>query len=162
MHPPLFELLNSFFTTTFCVANKNYIADDSKISKHVIEIDHSMVQNEEHEEFWTMALCVSIKPDEHKKSIPYFFKISIVGSFHCNVPNDIAHKNITKTRELMYVNCATLLYSSIREYLRMITGAGPHGAFLLPTWAFDPKDTPQDDKEKQDSQQKDVVETKTP
>lgn len=64
-------------------------------------------------------------------TLPYRLSLEAVAFF--TVDDKLKHPDI---KRLVQVNGASMLYSSIRELVLMVTGRGPWGAFQLPTVNF--------------------------
>jgi preprotein translocase subunit SecB len=77
------------------------------------------------------------------KAIPYQGHIEINGFFQ------VADSTIVeeKQRQLVAVNCPSILYASAREVIAFLTSRGPHGTFFLPSVSFaDQRITPPENK----------------
>jgi preprotein translocase subunit SecB len=80
---------------------------------------------------WTVQLLISFKAAGNQ-SIAYEGEIEMLGRFRV-VAKELEEE---KHRELVAVNTLSILYSSARESIAMLTGHGPFGKLLLPSVSF--------------------------
>jgi preprotein translocase subunit SecB len=79
---------------------------------------------------WRLFLTVRTEAPEEEK-IPYKINLKCAGFF--TVSPEVEEDKIP---HLVHANGGAILYSSTREFLLLITGRGPWGAFYLPTTNF--------------------------
>ncbi len=80
---------------------------------------------------WRADLGIVVLPADEKQPLPYEIEVSISGVFRV-----IASLEPDAARRLAYVNGMSILYSSIRETVLLLTGRFPAGPFVLPTLSF--------------------------
>lgn len=99
-------------------------------ARHIeVKTEVSFAQNEANARQWQVTLCV----DFFGKSSPspYKGRIEYIGYFtvEANYPEE-------KMPRLVAITCPSMLYSSIRELVALLTGRGPHRPLMLPTVSF--------------------------
>jgi preprotein translocase subunit SecB len=75
---------------------------------------------------------LSIRSSGRKESVPYTFRISLVGYFH-------VHKDLSQGEDdgaIIYVNAPSVLFSAAREALAAATARGPYPGVVLPLVSF--------------------------
>ena len=80
---------------------------------------------------WRADLAIVVRPADEKQPLPYEIEVSISGVFRV-----ISNLEPDAARRLAYVNGMSILYSSIRETVLLLTGRFPAGPFVLPTLSF--------------------------
>jgi preprotein translocase subunit SecB len=81
---------------------------------------------------WKVELIVEVRPKEGVLPPPYEIDLKIIGLFTVVAPGATQDE----TARMIAVNGASMLYSSTREYLLLLTSRAPAGPFLLPTVSF--------------------------
>jgi len=80
---------------------------------------------------WRADLGIVVRPTDEKKPLAYEISITISGVFRV-----IAKMEPEAARKLAFVNGMSILYSSVRETVLLLTGRFPAGPFVLPTLSF--------------------------
>jgi preprotein translocase subunit SecB len=80
---------------------------------------------------WRADLVVDVRAQEGQPPLPYEIAIAISGIFR--VVSEIESET---ARRLAFVNGMSILYSSVRETVLLMTGRFPAGPFVLPTLSF--------------------------
>jgi preprotein translocase subunit SecB len=80
---------------------------------------------------WRLDLEVTIGAAEGEPQPPYSIVIALSGVFR--VPDEI---EMEAARKLAFVNGLSILYSSARETVLLLTGRFPLGPFVLPAVSF--------------------------
>ena len=80
---------------------------------------------------WRVDLSIVVRPADEKQPLPYEIEVSISGAFRV-----IAEMEPGAARRLAFVNGMSILYSSARETVLLLTGRFPAGPFVLPTLSF--------------------------
>lgn len=127
-----------FFTKVIVEADPDY--NPEKSGDHFnITTKVNVGQHREDPRRWTVILGLQTQP---QAKIPYKIKLECVGLF--KVSPDIKEGMMGP---LVRTNGASILYSSAREFLLLITGRGPWEPFYLPTTNFlEPPKPKKDDK----------------
>lgn len=79
---------------------------------------------------WMVDLRVAFRSAEERK-IAYEGSVEMTGVF--KIVSDAPEE---KQLEMIAVNCPSILYSSIREFVAMVTAHGPYGKLVLPSVSF--------------------------
>lgn len=80
---------------------------------------------------WKADLAIVVRPADEKEPLPYDIEVSISGLFRV-----VAEMEPGAARRLAYVNGMSILYSSIRETVLLLTGRCSAGPYVLPTLSF--------------------------
>lgn len=129
--PPL-QLEESYFDIVSLEAAPEYVSDaEARPRRHGVEMQLGLATVDDSPGVWRVSLDIRHK-DVDEEAPRYRFRLRIIGFFsRCSEeqPEDeIAH--------IVAVNGASILYSSAREYLLMITSRAPWGQLSLPTMSF--------------------------
>jgi preprotein translocase subunit SecB len=91
--------------------------------------DVSFAQNETDARQWQVTLSVEFAgkgaPAPYKGSVDYIGYFTVSADY----PEE-------KMPRLVAITCPSMLYSSIRELVALLTGRGPHRPLMLPTVSF--------------------------
>jgi preprotein translocase subunit SecB len=79
---------------------------------------------------WIVDLRVAFRSADDRK-VAYEGSVEMTGIF--KIISDFSEK---KQMEMIAVNSPSILYSSIREFVSMVTAHGPHGKLVLPSVSF--------------------------
>lgn len=87
---------------------------------------------------WIVSVRVKTPEDMDKETFPFTFLIGAVGRIQAApiTENDDA----LKAKRILYVNAASILYSSLRDRLSQFASHPAFGSYFLPSWRFDPED----------------------
>jgi len=80
---------------------------------------------------WRGDLRIVVLPADESRPLVYGISVTISGVFRV-----VAEIEPEKARKLAFVNGMSILYSSIRETVLLLTGRFPAGPFVLPTLSF--------------------------
>ncbi len=80
---------------------------------------------------WRVDLVIDVVPAEGHPAPPYEVSIAVSGLFRVISPMEAAD-----ARRLAFVNGLSILYSSARETVLLLTNRFPAGPFVLPTVSF--------------------------
>lgn len=80
---------------------------------------------------WRADLAIVVRPADEQRPLPYQIAISVSGIFRV-----VAEMEPAAARRLAFVNGMSILYSSARETVLLLTGRFPAGPFVLPTLSF--------------------------
>jgi preprotein translocase subunit SecB len=80
---------------------------------------------------WRADLGIVVRPADENRPLPYEIAITVSGVFRV-----VAEMEPEKARKLAFVNGMSILYSSARETVLLLTGRFPAGPFVLPTLSF--------------------------
>lgn len=143
--PPL-QLEESFFDLVHLEAVPEYAHGPERSQRHAVGMKLNLATLDDQPGVWRVTL--DIRDDDVGHEIPrYHFRLRVVGFFRWTAeerPED-------QIAQLMAVNGTSMLYSSAREYLLMLTSRAPWGQLSLPTISFaDVSVTPEDDSEEAD------------
>jgi preprotein translocase subunit SecB len=132
MKESILQLRDYFITKTFVELNPGFRVDEPSIfdaEDLTIDIESNMLMYpDSKEEVFKVDLKISVKNESIKKcNLPYIFDISSIGIF------GLADSCTENREKIAVINGATILFSSIRDYLAGITGHGPFPRVLLPT-----------------------------
>jgi preprotein translocase subunit SecB len=132
MKESILQLKDYFITRTLVEFNAEFKLDKPTsllVDDLTVKISSTMLRNPEtDEEVFKVDLDVAVKEDRMAAcNLPYYFSISSIGIFALD-------ESCSKDREkVAVINGASILFSSIREYLAGITGHGPFSRIVLPT-----------------------------
>ena len=89
-------------------------------------------RNESDHSKWLVRLKVEFGCEDASKPVAYEGHVEFHGHF------SVADKEMSedKMRNLIAVNCPSIMYSSIREVVALLTGRAKHGKLLLPSVSF--------------------------
>lgn len=121
------QLETHFFTKVIVEADPRY-NPEKKGDQFNITTEIKVGQNKKDPRLWRIILGLQTQP---KANIPYRIKLECVGLF--KVGPDIEDNMMGP---LVRANGTSILYSSAREFLLLITGRGPWPSFYLPTTNF--------------------------
>lgn len=82
---------------------------------------------------WIVSLAIELAP-KPQDNMPYELEIQMIGFFTV----DACH-SAELAKELVVVNGSSILFSSAREFLRVLTSSGPYPAIVLPSVSFAPQ-----------------------
>ncbi|MEZ5124905.1 MAG: protein-export chaperone SecB [Thermoleophilia bacterium] len=130
-HPPL-RLEQSFFDLVQIEAIKGYDRGEYETNQpELLDVEVNLASLKEPAKQWEVRLEVRLKPDEELPLPPY--RLDLRGFGYFAVPNG---DEDAETARMVAVNGASILYSSMREYVMMVTSRGPWGSVTLPTISF--------------------------
>ncbi len=132
MKESILQLKDYFITKTFVELNSGFRFDEPsnlEAEDLTLDIESNMLMHPEtKEEVFKVDMKISVKSESIKKcNLPYIFDISSVGIF------SLADSCKENREKIAVINGATILFSSVRDYLAGITGHGPFPRLLLPT-----------------------------
>jgi preprotein translocase subunit SecB len=129
--PPL-QLEESFFDVVSLEAASEYVPDaQAEPHRHGVEAQLALATVDAHPGVWRVTL--DIRHKEVAGEAPrYRFRLRVVG-FFAWAGYDTPAPELAR---LVAVNGASILYSSAREYLLLLTSRGPWGQLSLPTMSF--------------------------
>jgi preprotein translocase subunit SecB len=129
--PPL-QLEESYFDIVSLEAVPEYLPDAAaKPRRHGVEMQLELATVDDSPGVWRVTLDIRHK-DIDEETSRYHFRLRVIGFFRWSAeagPED-------DTARVVAVNGASILYSSAREYLLMITSRAPWGQLRLPTMSF--------------------------
>jgi len=125
-----------------CSAVPNYKKRASLLQPDDLRVEANISSHPKQEGTWLASMQISTREEDIKNAkLPYvIFLQSFAILEPCSNAGAIDPENL---KELLYVNGATMMYTSAREYLRIISAPGPYGPIILPTWRFSPEDIKQ-------------------
>ena len=129
--PPLL-LEESYFDEVHVEAAPEYVPDpEAAPRRHGVEVQLGLATVDESPGLWRVSLDIRHKSvdDETPR---YRFRLRAVGFFRY-VADAQTEPDVAR---LMAANGASILYSSAREYLLLLTSRGPWGQLSLPTLSF--------------------------
>ncbi|MHB1047840.1 MAG: hypothetical protein ACYC4P_17695 [Thermoanaerobaculia bacterium] len=80
---------------------------------------------------WRGDLGIVVRPADESRPLVYEISVTISGVFRV-----VAEMEPDAARRLAFVNGMSILYSSVRETVLLLTGRFPAGPFVLPTLSF--------------------------
>lgn len=95
------------------------------------QVELTLAHSPENSEEWVIWLTIEI-PETAKPMPPYAIELRAFGVFA--VAGDLGSQ--AETARLVAVNGGSILYSSAREFLLMVTSRGPSDSYALPTHDF--------------------------
>jgi len=129
--PPL-QLEESYFDVVSVEAAPEYVPDaEAKPRRHGVEMQLGLATVDDSPGVWRVSLDIRDKVIDDEAS-RYRFRLRVIGFFRWSTerqPED-------QVAQIVAVNGASILYSSAREYLLMITSRAPWGQLSLPTMSF--------------------------
>lgn len=129
--PPL-QLEESYFDVVSLEAAPEYVPDaEARPRRHGVEMQLGLATVDDSPGVWRVSLDIRHK-DVVEEAPRYRFRLRVVGFFRWSTegqPED-------QVAQIVAVNGASILYSSAREYLLMITSRAPWGQLSLPTMSF--------------------------
>lgn len=135
---PIFELKDYFFPVFSCRLNMEY--DKKKRKDPQIEVAANITNFADN--LWGVSLVIKTPGNMDKGTFPYEFFIQVSGVIESVCPPEtdpLTHKR------LLYVNGASLLYSTARDRLFLFSDRRLAGLYLLPAYRFDPYDIKETD-----------------
>ena len=131
VQPPL-QLEESFYDHVEIDALKDYQRQAYESEKpELLEVDVNLASLEAGPNKWEVRLDVRLEPDEDLPLPPYRLGLRAFGHFRVPPGSEDAD-----TARMVAVNGASILFSSMREYLMLITSRGLWGPVTLPTVSF--------------------------
>lgn len=129
--PPL-RLEESYFDVVNLEASSEYTPDpEGKAHRHGAEMQLGLATVDSSPGLWRVSLDIRHKHVDGE--IPrYRFRLRIIGFFS----HTEGERSEAEVAHLMSVNGASILYSSAREYLLLLTSRAPWGQLTLPTMSF--------------------------
>lgn len=129
--PPL-QLEESYFDTVHLDVVPEYSPDaEGRPRQHGVQIHLNLATLDDNPGMWRVALDLTDK-DVDGETPRYHFRLRMIGFFRWTggeqTEQDVA--------QIVAVNGASILYSSAREYLLMLTSRTPWGQITLPTMSF--------------------------
>jgi preprotein translocase subunit SecB len=79
---------------------------------------------------WIVELRVAFRSADEQKAA-YEGSVEMTGQF--TISGDFSEE---RQMQVVAVNAPSILYSSVREFVAMLTAHGPHGKFILPSVSF--------------------------
>ena len=129
--PPL-QLEESYFDVVSVEAAPEYVPDaEARPRRHGVEMQLGLATVDDSPGVWRVSLDIRDKVIDDEAS-RYRFRLRVIGFFRWSTerqPED-------QVAQIVAVNGASILYSSAREYLLMITSRAPWGQLSLPTMSF--------------------------
>jgi len=116
-----------FFTKVIVEADPNYNSEKGE-GHFNITTNINVGQHKEDPRRWQVILGLQTHP---RAKTPYKIKLECVGLF--KVGPDVKEEMMGP---LVHANGTSILYSSAREFLLLVTGRGPYVPFYLPTTNF--------------------------
>lgn len=134
----IIQLNGYYFTKTKILLNDRYKAEDiiEDIQIDAKFIDCNIMsftkEDEKNPSEFIVRLELTIVPNENEEILPYNITLEAIGSF------TITDKKMDakKREQTAVLNGATILYSSMREYIHYLTSRYPHGPLQLPLVDF--------------------------
>lgn len=129
--PPLL-LEESFFDIVSLEATPGYIPDaEGKPRRHGVEMRLGLATVDDDPGLWRVSLDMSHK-EADEETPRYRFRLRAIGFFRY-VAEEKPEADIA---QLIAANGSSILYSSAREYLLLLTSRTPWGQLSLPTMSF--------------------------
>jgi preprotein translocase subunit SecB len=131
VQPPL-QLEGSYFDVVHIEAVPEHkpAAQGESLRRHcAVRVDLSTI--DAHPGMWRVTLDIEGKDDEATPP-PYLFRLRGIGTFRYT-GDDRPEPEIAR---IVGVNGASIVFSSAREYLMLLTSRGPWGQMRLPTVSF--------------------------
>ncbi len=97
-----------------------------------VNVEVRIGQNPEDAKRWMIDLSIKVDPKDADVQ-SYSIKLGAIGFF---LVGEEMTLNPGQVEKLVAVNGASILYSSAREYLLLISGRGPFPPVYLPTFNF--------------------------
>lgn len=131
------QLEDSFLTVMEVRANPEFRSPEEggSVFRPAIEPQVQMARLKSEERRYQLTLTVESAPDSEKSEQPYNLHFQIVGQLV--VDQAFEHEELDR---LIAVNGASMLYSSLREVVLMMTGRCAWGPVQLPTVNFNQLD----------------------
>lgn len=136
---PLFELKDYFFPTFFY--SLNMVEYNEKKRKDPQVVVNAHITNFD-DDLWGVSVSIKTPDDMEKDQFPYEFSIQIYGIIASTCPQEV---NPLVHKRLLYVNGASLLYSTVRDRLFLFSDHHLVKPYMLPTYRFDPYDVKETD-----------------
>jgi len=95
-----------------------------------IETVPTFRRNNDNPHQWFVELRVSFR-SANQQNVAYEGSVEMTGVFVAG--GDLPEE---KQIQVIAVNAPSILYSSVREFVAMLTAHGPHGKFVLPSVSF--------------------------
>jgi len=131
VEPPL-QLEESFFDLVSVETVAEHTPDPSgRPARHAVAVTVSLATVDDHPGVWKTTLEITGKGDDPEPP-PYRFRLRTVGFFRY-AGEEIPEAEVAR---VVGVNASSILYSSAREYLLLITSRAPWGQLRLPTMSF--------------------------
>ncbi len=129
--PPL-QLEESFFDVVSLEAATEYVPDpQAEPRRHGVEVQLALATVDAHPGVWRVSL--DIRHKEVAGETPrYRLRLRVVGFFK-RAADDTP---VAEVARLVAADGASILYSSAREYLLLLTSRAPWGQLSLPTMSF--------------------------
>lgn len=129
--PPL-QLEESFFDTVRVDAVPEHSpSTEGRPQRHGVQVHIDLATLDDSPGMWRVALDLTDK-DVDGETPRYRFRLRIIGFFRWSG----AEGSEQDVAQIVAVNGASILYSSAREYLLMLTSRMPWGQITLPTMSF--------------------------
>src|SRR3989344_3868280 len=125
------QLDSYFFPKVHVEASPDFLPGDAPKEQDVqIDVNVGLLGSKDEPRRFQLTLDIG-GVSAKDKPLPY--KIEITAVAFISVDHELNHPDIER---LVQVNGASMLYSSARELVLMVTGRGPWNAFQLPTINF--------------------------
>ena len=129
--PPLL-LEESYFDIVSLEAVPEYVPDaEGQPRRHGVEMQLGLATVDDNPGVWRVSLDIAHK-DVAEETPRYRFRLRAIGFFRYVADE----KPEAEVAQLVATNGASILYSSAREYLLMLTSRAPWGQLSLPTMSF--------------------------
>lgn len=131
------QLVRYLVPEVLCIANADYDPDEPKhFGSGSLQVSGGIKQMESDQTnkftSWSVELETQLEPGDDT-NVPYKLSVKIVGLFRCSSASaDMPAEVFVKA------NGSSILYGTVREMVRSLTGVGPWGALMLPTLSFTP------------------------
>jgi len=129
--PPLL-LEESYFDVVSVEAAPEYVPDaEGRQGRHGVELQLGLATLDDDPGVWRVSLDIAHKQVDDVTP-RYRFRLRVVGFFRYVADEE----SVPIVAQIVATNGASILYSSAREYLLMLTGRAPWGQLSLPTMSF--------------------------
>lgn len=135
---PLFTVQQMYYPAFLVLVNSSY--DAKKRIEPVLKVTSTLRKIPRKQDLWGVRLEMGTPDDLDPITFPYFFSMTVYGSFRCDMPEKIEKEAYLLKRKLLYVNGSTVLYSAARDRLMLLTGGNPYPPYCLPAHRFNPDD----------------------
>ena len=126
------QLEESFFDTVRLEVVPEYVPDsEGRPQQHGVEIHLNLATLDDNPGMWRVTLDLTDK-DVEGATPRYHFRLRIIGFFRW-VDGERPEQDVA---QVVAVNGASILYSSAREYLLLLSSRTPWGQINLPTMSF--------------------------
>jgi preprotein translocase subunit SecB len=130
----MLQLDNYFFPILRVEANPSYIDHDTTHNRAIINIAGDFNVSEDKKSCMAVLSITASKPDEEVQT-PYEIEVSAFGSF--SIPKGTPEEYLINRAPIF---AFSILYTSAREMVLMMTSRGPWRPIMLPVHQFDSND----------------------